>query len=253
MEKLITMDNLRNFAYVNDRICPKPIRGIMLHFPGLGFNLMYGEETKEGMRYAEEGILYVVPYNNPWNWMNRQSIAFTEELLELLIAHYGLGEHVPIVSSGLSMGGLCSLVFCRYARRTPVACVSNCPVCDFVFHYTERPDLPRTIYSAFFHESGTLDEVLRRYSPLHLVPELPDIPYYIFHCGADAAVNIHVHTEAFVKAMEQRGARITFETVPDRGHCDLTPEAVERYHSYAIRAIRGNCVTSRKEGIDNDR
>ena len=41
MEKLITMENLRNFAYVNDRICKKPIQGIIRQFFGRGFMCMY--------------------------------------------------------------------------------------------------------------------------------------------------------------------------------------------------------------------
>ena len=57
-------------------------------------------------------------------------------------------ENIPVVSTGGSMGGQSALVYCAYSKRTPVACVANCPVCDTVFHFTERPDLPRTLYSA---------------------------------------------------------------------------------------------------------
>ena len=34
MEKIITAENFRNFAYANDNICVKPIRGIVLEFFG---------------------------------------------------------------------------------------------------------------------------------------------------------------------------------------------------------------------------
>ena len=60
-------------------------------------------------------------------------------------------------------------VYTRYAAVTPVACVANCPVCDLPYHYTERPDLPRTLYSAFGDsDSETLGDAMKKASPYHL-------------------------------------------------------------------------------------
>ena len=65
MEKIITLENLRSFAYCNNEICKKPIKGIAVSFFGLGGAAMFSEETEEGIRLAENGILYVIPYQNP--------------------------------------------------------------------------------------------------------------------------------------------------------------------------------------------
>ena len=46
MEKIITYENLRSFAYVNDNVCEHPIKGIVLNFFGLGGDEMYSDETK---------------------------------------------------------------------------------------------------------------------------------------------------------------------------------------------------------------
>ena len=148
MEKFINYENLHSFAYVNDKICKKPIKGIVIAFFGLGKTVTFDVDTREGEMYAERGIIYVYPYNNPWNWMNRQAIDFTEEIIDVLLEHYALPEDTPIVSSGGSMGGHGALVFAAYTKRTPVACVTNCPVCDSFFHFSERPDLPRSYYSS---------------------------------------------------------------------------------------------------------
>ena len=164
MEKIITYETLRNFAYVNDGICGRPIRGIVLFF-GLNGRDMYSDDTPDGQYFARLGILYVVPYNNPWAWMNRQAVSYTDEILDVLFAQYDLPGDLPVVSTGGSMGGLSALVYTKYARRTPVACVANCPVCDLPYHFTERPDLPRTLYSAFWNYEGTLDEALRLSAP----------------------------------------------------------------------------------------
>ena len=227
---LITYETLRSFAYVNDRIVTHPIRGIALKFFGLN-----GRDN-----YAERGILYVVPYNNPWAWMNRQAVDYTDEILDVLIRRYELPESIPIASTGGSMGGMSALIYSRYAKRTPAVCIANCPVCDMPYHYTERPDLPRTLYSAFFHEvraGRSIEEILKTVSPLHLAEEMPDIPYYLFHCGADKAVNKEQHSDRFVNAMEQAKKSITYHVIPDRGHCDIGDDMKALFLEYAVREI----------------
>ena len=237
MEKIITMQNLRSLAYCNIAICQKPIRGIVLSFFGRGGSAMYDEETDDGRRYAEKGILYLKPYQNPWAWMNRQTVDYVDELLDVLFAACGLPDDLPIVSTGGSMGGLSAIVYMAYAKRTPVACVANCPVCDLVYHFTERPDLPRTLYSAFYHEEGTVDEVLAKASPLHLTKEMPKVQYHIFHCDQDKAVNLQKHSGRFVDEMKTLGHELTFDIVPGRGHCDLTDEMMEKYRAFVVDAV----------------
>ena len=238
MEKIITYDNLRSFAYSNDKICTGPIRGIAVSFFGLGGASMFSEDTNEGKLFAEHNILYIIPYANPWAWMNRQTAAYTDEIIDVLIRHYHLPDDIPIVSTGGSMGGQSALVYMVYASRTPAACVANCPVCDLPFHFTERPDLPRTLYSAFGTYERTLNEALESASPYHLTPKMPDAAYYIFHCEADGAVNKQKHSDRFVEKMKA-DHRITYYAVPDRGHCDLTPEMRQKYNEAIISSILG--------------
>ena len=130
MEKIINYENLRSFAYVSDKICEKPIKGIVVDLFGLGDMTMFWEDPDIAEECAKAGILYVIPYNNPWAWMNPQSIAFTDEIMDVIFEKYGLEENTPVVAVGGSMGGLASLVYTKYAKRTPVACLANCPVCD---------------------------------------------------------------------------------------------------------------------------
>ena len=237
MEKIITYENLRKFTYVNDTICKRPIKGIVISFFGLGGATMYGSDFADGEFYAEKGILYVVPYNNPWAWMNKQAVSFTDEIIDVLIGKYNLDEKIPIVSTGGSMGGQSALVYTVYAKRTPVACVANCPVCDVVFHFTEREDLPRTLYSSLFNESGTLEDALKSISPLHLIDKMPKVKYHVFHCNQDKAVNIDAHSEKFVSALNQRNYTITYDIVADRGHCDLTLDMKRKFAEYIVNSI----------------
>lgn len=223
MEKIIRFDALSSFAHNNAQLLTDPPRGIVLKFAGLGDARLYSDETDEDRYYASRNVLLLQPYNAPWCWMNRQAVAFTDELVQVVFSHYALPEGTPVVSTGGSMGGLSALVYCLYAGRTPAACVANCPVCDLPYHFTERPDLPRTLYNAFWNEDGTLEEAMRARSPLHLAAKLPEIPYVIYHCEQDQAVNKAMHSDRLVAAMRP-AHDVTYIAVPDRGHCDL-PEA----------------------------
>ncbi|MBO7298232.1 MAG: prolyl oligopeptidase family serine peptidase [Kiritimatiellae bacterium] len=236
MEKIITYENLRNFTYCNDKLCKGPIKGIVVDFFGLGGQHMFSEDTYTAQQYAEHNIIFVVPYNNPWAWMNKQAVTYTDEILDVLFEQYKLPETTPVVASGGSMGGQSALVYTRYAKRTPVACVANCPVCDMVFHFTERPDLPRTLYSAFFNEEGTMTEALEKHSPLHLAPTMPRVKYHVYHCDEDKAVNIDSHSRKFVAAMTELQQDISFTVVPGKGHCDLGDELYQQFMKNCIDA-----------------
>lgn len=237
MEKIITIDNLRDFTYCNNRICTKPIKGIVISFFGLNCFEMFDEETPEGIRYAEKGILYLVPYQNPWAWMNKQTVDYTDEIIDVLFEGYDLPDNLPIVSSGGSMGGLCALVYMAYAKRVPTACVANCPVCDLPYHFTERPDLPRTLYSAFGTYEGNMKNAMCSASPLHLVSKMPtESKYFIFHCEKDEAVNKQKHSDRLVEKLSCDHT-IEYYSVPERGHCDLTQEMQEKYHECIFKSI----------------
>ena len=240
MEKIMTYETIRSFAYVNDNVVTKPIKGVVVNFIGLGSDEMFDNDNDGDTFFCEKGILYVHPYINPWNWMNKQAVNYTDEILDVLFEALDLPDDLPVVSIGGSMGGLSCLVYTNYAKRTPVACVANCPVCDLPYHYTERPDLPQTLYSAFWHETGTIDDVLKAGSPLHLVDSMPDSDYFIFHCTADKAVNKELHSDVFVARMQEKH-RVTYHIVPDRGHCDLTEEMWEKFYQHIYESVERHC------------
>ena len=239
MKKVITAENVRMFAYVNDTICKRPIKGIAVNFMGLGGLTMYDrEESEQGKRMAEQGILYVLPYLNPWCWMNPQAVKTTDEIIDAVMERCGLTD-VPIVSTGGSMGGLSALIYTRYAKRTPAACVANCPVCDLPYHYTERPDLPRTLYSAFgTADAETLEDAMKKASPLHLAlaKDMPKAKYVIFHCEADEMVNKQQHSDRLVAALKEF-CDVEYYGVPDRRHCDLSEEMAALYEQKIIQAV----------------
>lgn len=240
------MDNepLERFAYAAFPPAGTAPRGIVVHFMGLGSQWQahegdgpHGLEREGAAAATAAGAVFVVPYLDPWNWMNAGAVAETDRIVDLAKASAGLPADAPVVSTGGSMGGLCALVWPRYTRHRVVAVAANCPVCDLPFHYTERPDLPRTLRAAFAAEPD-FAAALRAHSPLHLAPELPDVPYAVLHCSADQAVAKAAHSDKFVAAMRALGRRVEYVEVPGRGHCDLDEAALGRLRSFVLASLR---------------
>ena len=232
---MITYDKLRLFAYSNDKLIKGDIRGLVVDFQGLGFNGILDEDPEDGLYFAERGIVYVIPYVDPWAWMNRVAVLTTDSIISALEERYG--KKLRVCSTGGSMGGQEALIFCLYSSKNVVSCVANCPVCDMVFHITERDDLPRTMLAAF---GGTedFDAELRSRSPLHIADRLPKIPYTVFHCEDDSAVNIDAHSVKLVERMRELGHDVTFVRVPGRGHCDLDDASEKQFTEAVLSSFR---------------
>jgi len=70
---------------------------------------MIEEDSDESKVYAENGRLYVVPYNSPWEWKNDGTVRYTDKIIDVLFEHYNLYDDTPIVSLRMSMGGMSSI------------------------------------------------------------------------------------------------------------------------------------------------
>ena len=73
----MTNEPLERFAYARLPSCGVAPRGVVVHFMGLGSQWQAKEgEEPHGLEHegaaaaAAAGAIYVVPYLDPWNWMN---------------------------------------------------------------------------------------------------------------------------------------------------------------------------------------
>ncbi len=221
MDKIINYDNLRQFAYSNDKLIKGEIKGIVLNFSGCSVYTMYDTDTHLGKFYAEYGVIFIIPYYNPWSWMNKYAVELTDEILDVIFEKYNL-TNVPIASTGGSMGGQGAIVYMARAKRTPEICIANCPNCDAVYGYLTKHNNPRTLYSAYAYEDGDILDILPKYSPIHIIDELPkNAEYHLFHGDNDEAVNYTANSKRFYEKMKEKGFNITFTLCKGRDHAKV--------------------------------
>lgn len=235
MRTIINENNIEQFAFTNiSKIKGKPNR-ILLEFHGLNIGTLIKDVTKFFNICTQMNIVYLYPYDNPWSWMNDEARRFIDELLDAVYQKFDLvREETPIVACGGSMGGLSSLVYTCYSKYNIIKCAANCPICDLVAHSSEEASLLRTMYSSFLHYEEEFEDALRTSSPIHLVEKMPDIPYFIVHCGKDERVDIKRHSDLLVKKMKSRNLDVQYYIIPDYDHCHLTDEIFEKYKSFVL-------------------
>ena len=231
---------LKQVAWIGDKWVKKPIRGVVLSFHGLGAPAVKSQPSTEELGWARAGGLVVFPYYGPWSWMNRQARALVDEIVDATYATYKLKKSVPLVCTGVSMGGGNALLYARYAKRPVSACLAVVPMCDAIYHFDEREDLPRTFHAAFLGYKGSLKSLLTEHSPLAQVKRMPRIPYQIVAGGKDVAVATPRHADRMVAALRRRKLDVTYLEVPDMGHAGPMPvDVIQRNIDFVTAVWRG--------------
>ena len=236
MEKLVTPENLRNFTYINDAICQKPIKGIVMWCMGAGAKDVIAEENSHGEFFAKLGILYIQPYYNPWAWMNSFTRAFVDEIIAAVLKKHNLPDDIPFAVTGSSMGGLSSLVYITHAHRNFVSCTVNATICDPML-YAQCGASIRTFYSALYHEPYDFETAIRSISPIHLVDRMPNIEYHFFHGEVDVGTPYELHAGRLAEALRAKGYPVTTEIMPGLGHAYPPPERFQVFLQYSADAI----------------
>ena len=220
---------MSKFCHSNLRHIRGEIREVVLEFQGLNRYEYFTQPSRpQELLWADEGILFVIPYTHPWSWMNEASVAYVNWLLDELFRLLALDSATPIVSTGFSMGGQEAIIYPMYAGRPVAAVMANSPVCDLKYHLTERDDLPRTILSAFIVHSEGFDRGVESRSPIHCIDRLKDIPYLIISGGMDDQVNQDIHARRLVALMRERCMRVVHCESPTMRHWAIDDSGILR-------------------------
>ena len=239
MKLPIDPGNVHLFAYTNEKYLSGAPKALVLSFHGLGYAQMPREHSDFSLACAARGILLAAPYDSPWSWMNDTAVKTVDAIVDALLARHS-AKDIPLVSTGGSMGGLSALIYARYSAHPVAACAAKYPVCDLPYHFTERPDLPRTIVSALAHYDMPFEQAMEAISPLHQAERMPDIPYLILHGDRDLAVNQQKHSERFVSALQKAGRSVRYVPVPGAGHGNLPQEYEQIFEEFVFVSCEKN-------------
>ncbi len=210
--------DLKNFAYVSEDYLNGRVKAVFVNFPGLGNMEMKSSLDVPDIILAHEGVIFVYPFVNPWNWMNDKTVKFVDGIMDIVIKKYHVGRNCPIVARGGSMGGYSALAYSMFSKHRLAAVIANCPVTDIYFHSTERPDLPRTFHDAMGCY-GDISTILKDRSPNYHPEKMPDCKYLIIHGFNDKAVNKEKHSDKLVKLMKKRKLDVTYVEDDKMAHC----------------------------------
>ena len=211
-------NKLHSVAWIGERFVRGAITGVIVDFHGLGAPELKSVPAYEEQEWANAGGLVMTPYSDAWNWMNRSTRTFVDDLIAALYQEYRLASSVPLILTGGSMGGYGALLYARYAQHLVSACQAISPVCDLKYHFSERPDLPRTIYHALRGYDKGLEAAFEEHSTIAQTPFLPRIPYMILHGTNDQAVNKAAHSDRMVEAMRAHNLAVEYVEVPGMDH-----------------------------------
>ena len=63
------VNKISDFAYISLPLTRTPIRAICVHLPGHGCQDMRDWLDVADTKFAHDGMLFVYPFVNPWNWI----------------------------------------------------------------------------------------------------------------------------------------------------------------------------------------
>lgn len=133
MDKQFLSAHYDRFCCTNIELIHGDIRGIILYFNGLGHIVNPGPDMIDAPAAAARNILYITPYYNPWAWMNRDTVAFCDMLVEIAMEKWNIPTDAPVGLYGGSMGGYSVFHYAMQSKHNIVAGDLNCPCCNLEY------------------------------------------------------------------------------------------------------------------------
>lgn len=227
-ESIITFDNLSLFCATNVSDAEnfeEPIRGIMLEFHGISDQSLAGNPAV-GRRCTAQNVLYVFPSNGPWNWMDKTAVRMTDRIIDILIEHFDLDKDIPVVSTGHSMGGAGAITYSVYSKHNVTAVAADSAVCDLFAYAEYNASAWRSIIRALGDYDMPFEDAIKTVSPIHLIDELKDIPYFLVHGGSDTDVPAEDHSDILNSLLLGKGFDVVYKRPETMTHVAM-PGVIE--------------------------
>ena len=222
MDKRFLRNHFNKLCLSNAELITGKIKGIALYFTGLGHTSQPANDMVAAPVCAENGILYILPFYNPWCWMNKKTVEYVDTIVDTAMELYGIPKDAPVGIYGGSMGGHNTFIYSTKSKHRIVAAAMLCPCCNMEYEIAYSTI---TIFRSYF-ESATCDtDDFKAYmhdnSPINMVDKLPKIPY-LFAVGLKDTVLVpSMHSDLMIERMNVAGHEVERIDYPDVAHCNL--------------------------------
>lgn len=236
---------LERVAWFGDLFLEGEIKGVVLWFHGLNgcCRLSKSAVPPWEIETASRGGLVVYPNYNPWSFMCRNDRAFLDRLIPAVYEEFGLDGDVPLISAGQSMGGGSALLYCRYGKKKPAACLALSPLCDPEKYYSEftpdRPSAAAALHNMFDAYPEPFEACLAEHSPLRQAEFMPDIPYLFLHSDGDAVVS-KSHSDQMTAALRKFGRKVEYREQKHLEHVAVSLADELAMADFVSKHFKGN-------------
>ena len=240
MDKKFLAAHYDRFCCTNVELIPGEIRGIILYFNGLGHIVNPGPDMIDAPAAAARNLLYITPYYNPWSWMNRETVAFVDLLVEIAMEQWKIPTDAPIGLYGGSMGGYSVFHYAAKSRHNVVAGDLNCPACNLEYEvYCNRNSILHTYYESSMAYCDDFDAYVRENSPINMIGILRKMPYRFAVGLKDTALEPSQHSFKMVSLRREAGFEVDVAEYPLAGHCNIGADARRAEHEWLMSKMLG--------------
>ena len=235
----MTKEELLNLAFVNFDTLEFPVRGVEINCHGLNDMSNFRSSPRPASDLGKRGIVYVFPYYSAWAWCNDHTVAFMDSILDAVWELLSLGENIPLVITGGSMGGMTSLIYSIRGSRKPVAVGCLCPVTDMARYASGGGEGTRSVYTAVMEKGVPIERSIEKIDPMKHIGEFHRVPYLIVGGEKDYGISIELYQRPFCEKMKAAGYDVTLLCVPGMGHCEIAAfeDAYQTYLNFICGAI----------------
>jgi len=206
----------------NRELIKGSIKGIALYFTGLGHQTNPCNDMVAAPVCAENGVLYILPFYNPWCWMNAKTVSYIDTVVDVAKELYGLDDNIPVGLYGGSMGGYNIFHYAIKSKHRIVAADLLCPCCNTEYELSFNPN---TIFRSYIESAVTDTDDIAAYvsenSPVNMVDKLARIPYRFAVGLKDTALVPVQHSFLMVEKMRAAGYEVEQVDYPEVAHCNL--------------------------------
>ncbi len=241
MDKQFLKSYFHKLCLSNIDLINGEIKGITLYFTGLGHASQPMNDMVAAPICAESGILYILPFYNPWCWMNEKTVKYIDAIIDTAKELYNIKNDVPVGIYGGSMGGHNTFIYLTKSKHKIVAAATLCPCCNMEYEMSYSTNtIFRSYFESAIEDTDNFKAYMHENSPVNMADKLPKIPY-LFAVGLKDTVLVpSMHSDLMIARMLENGHDVERIDYPEVAHCNLPHRDRIAIHKWLSEKILKN-------------